>query len=274
MRRTLVVPIDFTPVSHEALLYACELSVGNEIDIVAVHILDTKLISQFNADKDEEVRKMAEHLYKDMLQKTKNDLDNFLEGLAAFYGDIIHPLIAQGTIFEAFNQVAATYNAPLIVMGTHGIVGMQHIFGSKAYKVILNSPYPFLVVQERSYNKISLMYLVIKSKKQLYTYTNEICNFAAIFKGEFVINIMATDESMYVELPSAIATFSQRCRFIEHNYGEMDIVESAKHEGADAIGIIIDEEDNQSDTRYGMTQDKILINKYKFPVFCLPVKID
>ena len=272
MKKTLVVPIDFTPVSHEALLYACELSVQNNLEIVAVHILDTHTIKEFSKSDDAEVRKLADQMYIEMMNKTRADLDNFLEGLSAFYGDIIHPLIAHGTIYEAFNEVAAKHNAPLIIMGTHGIVGMQQVFGSKAYKVIINSPYPFLVVQARSYNTINKVYLAMKSALQLSEHANEIANFAGFFKGNFVINILSGTASNQVQLPEVLQPISDRISIECAPIKPHDIVLAAQTAGADVVGMCLDEADNASPDTYGMTQDKVLVNSLNLPVFCLPSK--
>ncbi len=272
MKKTLVVPIDFTPVSHEALLYACELSVQNNLEIVAVHILDTQTISEFSKDADADVRKMAEQMYIEVMNKTRADLDNFLEGLSVFYGDIIHPLIAHGTIYEAFNEVAAKFQAPLIVMGTHGIVGMQHVFGSKAYKVIINSPYPFLVVQERSYNTINTVYLAMKTVSQLATYADDIANFAGFFKGNFVINILAGQAETLDTLPGSLQPVKDRITMQYNPIKPHDVVFSAHEAGADVIGMCLDEADNVSPDVYGMTQDRVLVNNLKLPVFCLPFR--
>ena len=270
MKKTLVVPIDFTPVSHEALLYACELSVQNDLEIVAVHILDTQMINEFSKDQDAEVRKMAEQMYVEMMNKTKNDLDNFLEGLSVFYGDIIHPLIAHGTIYEAFNEVATKYHAPLIIMGTHGIVGMQHVFGSKAYKVIINSPYPFLVVQERSYNTINKVFLAMKTPAQVSTYAADIANFAGFFKGNFLINILAGEK--LESLPEALKPIADRITIQYEKLTPHDLVLASQEAGADVVGMCLDEADNTSPDTYGMTQDRILVNSLKLPVYCLPFR--
>jgi nucleotide-binding universal stress UspA family protein len=272
MKKTLVVPIDFTPVSHEALLYACELSVQNDLEIVAVHILDTHVLTEFSQSADAEVRKMSEQMYIEMMNKTRQDLDNFLEGLSVFYGDIIHPVVAHGTIYEAFNDVAAKYNAPLIVMGTHGIVGMQHVFGSKAYKVIINSPYPFLVVQERSYNTINKVYLAIKNSSYLNEYAADLANFAGFFKGNFLINILSGGDAGSIVLPESLQAIKDRIVLTCEAIAPHDIVFAASEAGADVVGMCLDEADNVSPDVYGMTQDRVLINNLKLPVYCLPFR--
>ena len=56
--------------------------------------------------------------------------------------------ILEGNIFTAIGEVAEEVGAMLVVMGTHGIKGMQKLTGSWALKVIANSKVPYLVVQD------------------------------------------------------------------------------------------------------------------------------
>ena len=267
-KNKLVVPIDFTPVSHEALLYACELAVNNDLEIVAVHVLDTKVIEEFSQHEDAELRETAKQMQQDMEKKTRADLDNFLDGLSVFYGDIIEPLVAHGTIYDAFNTVARENNGSLVIMGTHGIVGMQHVFGSKAYKVVAGSGYPFLVVQARSYNTINKVYLVLKNKAMLEAYADDLLNFAKFFKGEFLVCYL--DNSSDGLLPVALNDLAHRFSFGTANFQAQDIVLSASKAGADVIGFGIDESENDDNTVYGLSQDRILVNNLKLPVLCLP----
>ena len=41
-------------------------------------------------------------------------------------------------------------DAALIIMGTHGVRGMQFLTGSRALKIVTESSIPFIVVQERN----------------------------------------------------------------------------------------------------------------------------
>ena len=45
-------------------------------------------------------------------------------------------------------DIASEIDAEMVIMGTHGIKGMQKFFGSWALKVIANSKVPFIVIQE------------------------------------------------------------------------------------------------------------------------------
>jgi nucleotide-binding universal stress UspA family protein len=54
-----------------------------------------------------------------------------------------------GTIYEDIGELAEELDARLIVMGTHGMRGLQFITGSRALRIVTNAKTPFLIVQER-----------------------------------------------------------------------------------------------------------------------------
>ncbi len=67
------------------------------------------------------------------------------------YGVEIETLAVEGSIFSTISAIATEIKANLMVMGTHGKKGLQHVFGSYAMKVVEESPVPVIVVQKRSF---------------------------------------------------------------------------------------------------------------------------
>lgn len=51
---------------------------------------------------------------------------------------------------RTLEELLKELEARLVVMGTHGVKGMQKLFGSYAIKVVTSTSVPFLVVQETS----------------------------------------------------------------------------------------------------------------------------
>lgn len=124
-KAVILVPTDFTPVGDSAVRYAVELSKILKSEIHLLHIVA----------KDKEI------------VQAKAVIDNIVNSLAK-ENIVAHSLVEVGSIFDDIGKVAERLNAKLIVMGTHGVKGMQHIMGSKALKVITNSDVPFVVVQK------------------------------------------------------------------------------------------------------------------------------
>ncbi len=56
-------------------------------------------------------------------------------------------IVREGTIFKTITDVSNELSAQLVIMGTHGIKGMQKYTGSWALKVITGTNAPFVVVQ-------------------------------------------------------------------------------------------------------------------------------
>ncbi|MFT3740978.1 MAG: universal stress protein [Breznakibacter sp.] len=125
----IVVPYDFTDIADYAVAHAAKYSTQINAGIVLLHIVKKQT--------PEIISKLEE-----VAQKTQNHLG-------------VRPEISvkEGTIFKTITQVAEELNAVLIVMGTHGIKGLQKLTGSWALKVIVGSRIPYIVVQEPPKNK-------------------------------------------------------------------------------------------------------------------------
>ena len=128
-KNLIVVPWDFTVVAGHALAHAAKISrmVGN--DICLLHIADTNINPKIEAEKTNELQELAQ--------------ENTIK-----YNVPISYHISKGSIFSAIAEFANEKDASLVVMGTHGMKGMQKITGSWALKVIVKSKMPFIVVQD------------------------------------------------------------------------------------------------------------------------------
>ncbi|MFH1936763.1 MAG: universal stress protein [Bacteroidota bacterium] len=92
------------------------------------------------------------------LKKEELDLSFIDKKLTAYkeryepeYGAAINTMQVEGSIFTTINEVAVEIKANLMVLGTHGKKGLQHLFGSFVLKVVLESPVPVIVVQKKSF---------------------------------------------------------------------------------------------------------------------------
>lgn len=129
-KSTILVPYDFTDVAMHAVEHAIALSKGKNTDITLLHI----------AKKEIEVDSLNEKLL--------NEADSINNN----FGIKPNIIVREGSIFKTINQIAEERNAVLIIMGTHGIKGMQKLTGSWALKVIIGSKIPYFVVQDKPAN--------------------------------------------------------------------------------------------------------------------------
>ena len=128
-QKLIIVPWDFTNVAENALAHAVKISrmVGN--DICLLHIVETGINPKAEAQKRGRLKQLA-------------------EGNSKKYNVLISFHISKGSIYSAIADYANEKDASLVVMGTHGIKGMQKLTGSWALKVIVKSRIPFIVVQD------------------------------------------------------------------------------------------------------------------------------
>jgi nucleotide-binding universal stress UspA family protein len=127
--KRILVPTDFTKVSDTAIEHA----------LLILHVIDNK-------------KQIAEARLK---------LNALQERIASESTIEIETAVRIGSIFEDIDKVAVEQGASLIIMGTHGIRGMQFITGSRALKIVTESSVPFIVVQERSIRNHGYRNLVV-----------------------------------------------------------------------------------------------------------------
>jgi len=128
MANIVIVPHDFSSVGDTALNYANFLAKHRGAEIIVLHIITDK--SKTSAAK----------------KNLQNIIDKYKSTESTAVS--ISPLVRVGNIFEDIGGIAEELEAKLVVMGTHGVKGMQKLFGSHAIKVVTSTSVPFLVVQE------------------------------------------------------------------------------------------------------------------------------
>lgn len=123
---SIVVPYDFTEVAMNAVAHSVILASRLKVGITLLHVV--------GKESEEEAMKKAMETEVQKISVKWNVTPNYL--------------IRVGSIFKIINKVANELSATLIVMGTHGVKGIQKFTGSRALKVIVGSRIPFLVVQD------------------------------------------------------------------------------------------------------------------------------
>lgn len=158
--KRILVPTDFTKVSENALGHAVLMAKTIEAKIHVVHVIGNKKTIN-------EARLKLEVLKERMLKE---------------FGMEIETVLRIGSIFEDIDKVASEIDASLIIMGTHGLRGMQFITGSRALKIVTESSIPFIVVQERpirshGYHKLVVPLDLHKETKQKLSMVADMANY-------------------------------------------------------------------------------------------------
>ncbi|HPS46729.1 MAG TPA: universal stress protein [Bacteroidales bacterium] len=146
-RKLIIVPSDFTDVIEFAIDHAANICKMQDAKLMLLHIINKDTKALLKKEKTD-------------LSEIKNRLEKKAIEIAKKYEISVDSMAEEGSIFSTIGQVTKEMQASMIVMGTHGKNGMQHITGSYALKVIETSPAPVIVVQKRGfrkgYNKIVL----------------------------------------------------------------------------------------------------------------------
>ena len=131
----LIVPWDFTNVSENALLYALKIgSFSESFTVDLIYVVESG--GMFTKGKLTE---------QEAIEKIKADAVRIKKQ----HGIDVKTVVQEGSIFHTISEYAFDAEADVVIMGTHGIKGVQKLTGSKALKVIAGSNVPFLVIQDK-----------------------------------------------------------------------------------------------------------------------------
>jgi len=264
-QKLIIVPWDFTHVAEHALAHAAKISrmVGNEICLL--HIVDPKITA-----KDEEAK-------KGQLKEKAEENSKKFNVPVAFH-------ISKGSIFTAIADFAHERDASLVVMGTHGMKGMQKLTGSWALKVIVKSKVPFIVVQEppadleRYHNIVFPLDFRNENKEKIRM---------AIFMGKYfdskihILETVSTDKSIIkktnINMNFAIKYLMQNnIEYEIHDMPKGDLAQQtldfAQKINADLVLIMTTKNITFADFIIGAQEQYIIANSSKIPVCCVNPK--
>lgn len=141
--KRILVPVDFSPHSREAIQYAADLSRRYEASLTLVHVYQP--VSYVLPDGF--VLYTSAQLAS-MLSKFEEHLTEAKEEAEAAGGLRVETKLLEGVAFAEIVSFAQESGYDLIVMGTHGRTGLMHaLLGSVAERVIRKAPCPVLTVR-------------------------------------------------------------------------------------------------------------------------------
>lgn len=141
--KKILVPIDFSNLSKDALPYATLLARQFEAEIVLLHVVQSFPIDRLLG---------AELISQTMvpaIQQAGKDLARLAADLGKSTGVKVSAVVREGTPHEAICQEAKSLGADLVVLTTHGYTGLKHVWlGSTAERVVRYVTCPVLAVRE------------------------------------------------------------------------------------------------------------------------------
>ena len=259
--KRILVPTDFTKVSDTAIEHALLVAGTIDAGILILHVIDNK-------------KQIAEARLK---------LNALQERIATESSIEIETMVRIGSIFEDIDKVAIEQGASLIIMGTHGLRGMQFLTGGRALKIVTESSVPFIVVQERTirshgyHNLIVPLDLHKETKQKL----SLVADMAKYFGGEVhLISPGETDEFLKNQLERNIL-------FAEQYLGERGIsykveITDRKSDGfvkdllkysasvdADLICIMNFHDNSLMSVFSSSYEQQLITNEAQIPVLCV-----
>jgi nucleotide-binding universal stress UspA family protein len=258
-KKTIMVTWDFTEKAEFALEHAIQISKRLETDIQLVHIVK----------KDKEIEEATQKLNA-VVEETKKKFQ-------------VKPLVLVrvGNIFTTITDLTTEMNTEVVIMGTHGMKGMQKLIGSWALKVIAGSKVPFIVIQappaSHGYEKIVFPLDFRSENKEKINWMYYV---SRLYRSKFFIIKSKTSDPKFVKGIHSNLMFTKK--FLDNNLipyeietaeGKKDFasetIEYAHKIEADLLLIMTTKNIGFADYVIGAQEQMIISNKYQIPVMCI-----
>jgi len=261
MNKPILVPWDFSQVAENALEHAIDFHKKTGDNIALVHVVKRK---------------------KEIETATKK-LESILSETKTKHGVELGVFVREGSIFTAISDIVEEVNANLVVMGTHGMKGMQKFTGSWALKVITGSKAPFVVVQDSPVGELTNIVFPVdfkREQKQKLTWAGFLVNH---FKTKVHIVYQGSTDSRIKAKTRSNLIFSRN--YLAERGGEFEIkelegkdnladeaIDYAKSINAGMIVIMTTKNISFQDYVLGADEQQLIANKEKIPVMCINPK--
>ena len=148
-KNILLVPVDFTSFSEEALVFASGLAKCLSAQLLVLHVIHDPLEAPgFYAPKGKKKK------YLSSMEDAANEMmEEFMKKMREAHpkSDTLkkaNQLLVVGTPVTRIIEIAKKKRAKMIFVGSHGRTGLSHLLvGSKAERVVQLSPIPVVVVK-------------------------------------------------------------------------------------------------------------------------------
>ena len=275
--RAIIVPVDFSGTSQNALLHAADHADAFGNDIVMVHVLEESYLSGLfggGSSKSE--------LLRVGIEQKISELKGMV--LAKYPHLSVTNLIHSGKVYKAIVEISEKMECDSIIMGTKGAEGIEQIIGSTASRVMSYATVPVIIVNEfpkkGRYEKIILPIDLSVESKQKVTWAIHI---AKKYNSEVhIISEVEDDEFLSNKIK---ATIYQVKNILEQNgvkaiIFELDEKRYPGHLGVDTLKyadeiegdlilIMTHQEKGFTEYIFGTDAQQIVNRVSKVPVMCI-----
>jgi nucleotide-binding universal stress UspA family protein len=273
----ILIPLDFSDNSMMAVEHGQFMAKLFKADIVLAHIIESKVLRIDLGKFSSSEKKSAGEIVQAKINEIATELK-------VKTGGKITTVIKTGKIAANIVETAKETNADMIIMGTHGVSGVEEFFiGSNAFRVVTESHCPVLTVQTHKkklgFERILMPIDLSSSSTDKVRYVMQL---AKKYNSRVnILGILATDdEDEAVRLERLM---EQVEKYLDKNDVDFDsqIVEGknlaettlkhAKKQKVDLIAIMTEQEENFTGIFLGPFAQQV-VNHSKIPV--LSVKPD
>ena len=268
LNNIILVPTDFSDPCANAADHAIKIAQIVKFKVVLFHVINKDSESLFAGEKD--INAAVENKLKHMAGELKKQN----QGVEIDY------MFREGSIFDLIHEVSDDIGANMILLGTHGKKGMQHLLGSYAMKVITKSKIPTLVVQKKPFSGYKNILLPVNSFTEPRQKVGIAISVAKMFGSTIHIfkevlkdpGEMSRIEIMTKQIAEAFnkAGISFEV-FASKKPGETakELVAVAVEKNLDAILMVTDTQIGSSVLSIGSWNEKLLFNEAQIPVMCI-----
>lgn len=276
-KNTMLVPVDFSPISMRALDHAVQVAKHFDNNLALLHVIEEAFLSSiFSFWQDEEKKLEAK-------AELRKKMENLAAELNSKHNINCTVVIKEGKIYHEIAETANELGCDSIIMGSNGASGLEQLIGSNASKTIMQATVPVIVVksdkQVNAYKNIVFpLDLTIESRQKV----KWAIYLAKSYKSTIhIITYQVADESVNVHLRAAL---KQVTRMLEQNgitFTEkilpkietdfaLDTIAYAEEINADLIMIMSQHESEGLEDFIIGTEAQQLVNKSQnVPVMCI-----
>jgi nucleotide-binding universal stress UspA family protein len=141
--KTILFPTDFSQGARAAMDHAISLAKDYRSKLIILYVIQDISIAEWYIPSS----LSATDLMEDMQKSAWNEMDKWVAEVSQTAKDV-EKMVVRGVPFVEIIKTAKEKQADLIVIGTHGRTGIDHmLFGSTAEKVVRKAACPVLTVR-------------------------------------------------------------------------------------------------------------------------------
>ena len=268
LNNIILVPTDFSETCANAADHAIKIANVIKFKVILMHVINKDSYALFPDEKD--IHAAVENRMKKIVRNLKGEVP----------GIEIDYIFQEGSIFDLIHETASVIGANIILLGTHGKKGIQHLFGSYALRVITKAKVPTLVVQRKPFLGYKKILLPINSFTEPRQKVGIAISIAKMFDSTIqifkeVVNDVAEMSRIDIITKQIMDAFNNAGVAFElvvsKEPGESakELIEVAVKKNTDAIIIVTEPQLGSTYFSLGSWNEKILFNEAQIPVICI-----